>query len=116
MSGALDRKTTARIGTDVGLHIVRARARPPNRSLRSSATSSSLTVTRTEQIDVREELAAEVVDRLDRVLDQHLAGLVEQHVDDVALGRGDDDALHPLLALEFADVGGHHLRPWRCRR
>ena len=43
-------------------------------------------------------------------------GRFEQHVDDVTLRRRDDDALHPLLALELADVRSDDLYPGVAER
>ena len=43
------------------------------------------------------------------VLERHVAGLLEQHVDDHALGGSEDDRVDELLALVAAAVPAHEL-------
>ena len=56
-----------------------------------------------------EEDAFAMADGLHPVAEREFPGLLEVHLDHVALGRRDDDALGHHLSFVLADIGSHHL-------
>ena len=66
---------------------------------------------RAKRVNGREKFTPYVVDGLHVVRDGELAGCVEPGLDHVTLRRRDEHTLDPLLPLELADVGAHHLHP-----